>query len=352
MSDELSPSSRRSGDLIFQKEVGDIGSIVVGDQTVNIGTIQQLHLILSSKELLDESDEIPLSAKLAVTLVDRTTQCDAIVDSLHAWAAVPDLGMVVVVHGSQFDLHRALEMRYAAIEFGNEEWRYLDTLAWPDEGRSIFSVLRPLRDRLGLPKTLDQAGTERAIAGLEENIFFSHYVDAKVWAHDNGTLIRRWIDYLGSNSLHPARGYRLVGFLCVSQSEATEPPSSIFRFIAKLGFGRRALASDAMVQFLDRLQAKFLDRLEAAPPLQENPGSYIVAPPPLTMIRKKHLDEWIWSAGDFLKRSDFGTHFIDLPAKYFSTPEEERHLQDIFQHLAREVADAMPKQARFQEKPA
>lgn len=355
MSDAFSPSSGRTGDVTFQGDLGDIGNLVVGDQTINFGTIEQLHLNLSPKALLGESNDIPLSAKLAVTLLDRTSQCGAIDDALNAWIKVQALGMVVVLHGSQLDMHRALEERYASIEFGSDQWLSLDALPWPDQGGSIMSILRELRERLPLPKTLDQPGIELAVSRYEKNIFFSHYVDTNTWAFDKGALIQRWIEYLGSNRLHPAPGYRLVAFLCVSQSEQTEaaePPSSFYRFLAKLGFGRKALDADAMTQFLSGLQSTFLQRLQLNPPLQDEPASYIVAPPPLTMIRRNHLYEWIGSAERYLKRPDLGAHFIDLPGKYFSSEDEELRFEVLFQKLARDLAETMPRQVHFQEKPA
>lgn len=306
-------------------------------QVGNVYNAQNLYL--PAEAVAGGQRPIPEEATLAATLVDRVPQRDALIERLEAANAAESFALVAVVQGCSPDLHQALVTRCARIELveqfgGVGAWRYLKRLPWPTEGRgTVMGLLRDIRSKLSLPKELDQAGIEAAVRGLTTNICFSHFIDEAAWAADSGALARDWIDYIASDALRPAPGFRLVAFLCVEQREAELPAGGFAGLLARIGrFGGARPRPAALDGFVDGLRAQF-------PP--QNTAARVIVPPPLGLIDRSDIGDWLSNAGTYLRNTALEDQLMTLPNRLFEHGAHERHFDEVFGVLQTELANLM-----------
>lgn len=270
---------------------------------------------------------MPERAALAPTLINRSPQFNAIADKLLALQEAGEAGtMMVTLTGAAGDLHQALVMRLARIEFvngygGSGGWQYLKRLEWPEGATSVDAVVRTVRDALGLPRTYDRVETEKAVALLNRNLCFSHFIDSERWASDRGALARKWIDYVASGALRPRAGHFMVVFLCLRIDET--PRADCRRLIA----------------FADQINSETGNA---------KLGNILVAPP-LGLIRRDHVDEWVAAAARYLVDDQVEADLLDLAGQFFNSGPEKRRLTTVFSPAQEALARALGTKARFLE---
>jgi len=299
-----------------------------------VGSVYNANQIIINGAPADGEDAvIPERAILAATMLDRGPQASLMLDRLAAAEPHDGQGVVAILQGCNADLHQAFVMRCARIDFAANlaggPWRYLQRLAWPEQGGSVASILRGVRDRLGLPKTLTQPQTEEEVAKIAANLCFAHFIDEAAWKADGGALVRAWVDYLSSNTLRPAPGFRLVAFLCV---EENDPETKGGGFLGKL-FGRRG--GEAMSGWLEGLR--------------ERPAHpHLIPLPPLDVIRPLHVGDWVAEAAAYLRDDDIEQQLFTLSGRVFGDVEDRR-FDYVFQVLQKELARALRPRSAFVE---
>lgn len=296
-----------------------------------IGTVinvdaQSLSLELGALKAL-AGGRMPERAALAPTLIDRSPQHNAITGKLLELQSAGNAGtMVVTLSGCADDLHQALVVRLARIEFvngygGSGGWQYLKRLEWPEGATSVEAVVRTIRDALGLPRSYTSADTEKAIADLDRNLCFSHFIDGERWASDRGALARAWIDYVASGALRPNAGHFLVAFFCLRMEE--KPRRDCQRLIA----------------FAKQIESETRDAGLCN----------ILVAPPLGLIRRDHVDEWVAAASRYLADDQVEADLLDLAHQFFKTGAEKRRLSAVFSLAQEALARALGIKARFLE---
>jgi hypothetical protein len=273
------------------------------------------------------TSRLPERAVLAPTMIDRTAQCNAIIDRLLEVDTSRGGGaLLVTLNGCGGDLHQALVLRCARIDFAESfrdsgPWLYLKRLEWPEGATSVDALVRTVRDAAGLPRSFTRAETEAAFSKIENHICFSHVVDSESWAMDRGALVRQWIDYVASGRLRPARGRLLVAFLCIQLDEKD----------GRLQAGMRA--------FLDALSR------DAASDANAN----VLITQPLGLIRRSHVEEWVGTASRYLADDLIEASLIGLSGRLFEPGSDQRRLAVIFAGVQEALARAIGPRARFVE---
>jgi len=298
------------------------------------GTVQNYHGSIGNLFNIDLGDAGdlgqlltgPASEKeaLAPTLIDRVPQTNALLEQL-ARIEAPGRGaaLLVVVPGCVSDLHNALVLRCAKVEFARatangDPWLYLKQLEWPEGAVSVDPILKSIGDELALPKSYRRAEIEAGVCALGRNICFSHLIDGPLWEQDEGALLRKWTDYFLGGSLRPSPGHVMVGFLCVQlEPERTAVCRKLEGFIRELG---------------DRELPEGVAALTTA----------ILNP-----ILQSHLSQWVSKAATFLEDELVETELLDLPVNVFGANPVPRPFADVYkavrEALARTVRHHRPQ---------
>lgn len=291
---------------------GSIGNLF----NIDVGDSGDLGLLLSG----------PASEKeaLAPTLIDRVPQTTALLERLIEIEA-PDRGssLLVLVPGCVSDLHNALVLRCAKVDFvrataNGDPWLYLKQLEWPEGAVSVDPILKSIGDELALGKSSRRPQIEAQVAALARNICFSHLIDGPLWEQDEGALLGKWVDYFLSGALRPSPGHLLVSFVCVQY----EP--------------ERTAACRKLEAFVGALAERQLPD-----------GVAVLTTPVLNPILQRHLAQWVSKAATFLEDELVETELLDLPASVFGANPMPRPFADVYkavrEALARTVRHHRPQ---------
>lgn len=296
-----------------------------------IGTIDNAETINIHNELGQlgvTSGSVPDRALLAPTLIDRGPPINQLIERLEEML---DSGstypLLVVVPGCADDLHQALVVRCALIEFikdfgGSGAWRYLKRLTWPEGATRIIHILQDVRDRLGLPKVYRKLqDIETNIVKVNQHLCWCHFVDLDDWRQDEGALVKKWVDYFLSGSLRCAPEHFLVAFLCLVVDEDPGPTSK-------------------QVQ-------QFIDELKAMP---EEMSARLLVTPDLSTIRQKHVADWVGEAAHYIGDDVLEPQLLALPNElYKNRNEQPLRLADVYQKVADALTSAFRGRVRAVE---
>jgi hypothetical protein len=271
--------------------------------------------------LLTKGTRLTERALLAATLLNRSSQFEAIVDRIESMVDKNGGGkLLIVLRGLRTDIHQSLVLRCGRAHFGENYdqkngWSYLGRMTWPRGAPSVQSILRKLAQELAFPPAMrSQAAIEAQLKKLPKSICFSHYLEADWWTESDESLVLDWVDYVSDTWPEPPRGRLVIGFLCLNSGTIAND-----RFNNLLeGFRQRAVV-----------------------------GRPILLTEPLDLIAASDVDDWVSEVGRFLKLSVIEGPLLNVANEIFSPTYQRLRLADVYTPLLQRLASALPSSPIF-----